>query len=194
MKLLKYLLILQMIFLIACQEDKIDTSEGKKTTQELKNKIESIDSISYAGLEDVFSNTSLLETDNKPIMIIFGKNNCSYCEKLKKDIQIDSNLKELIKNNFKSYYINISYSKDHDIKFLNKVMDTNSLATYFNVKGTPLTIWFEQNGNKILKLEGYDKKYFIAALNFIESNEYKKENAFEKRLQLFSKKIMNQAQ
>ncbi|STQ86190.1 DUF255 domain-containing protein [Helicobacter muridarum] len=177
------------MFVLGCKEGNITISDGNNNTQALEEMNQNIDIASYKGLEDVFSNSAHIKSDSKPIMLVFGKNNCLYCEKLKSDITKDSSLRDFIKENFISYYINTSYSKSHEVVFLDKSMPTDSLAMVYGLDGTPLTIWFEPNGNKILSLQGYDKKYFVSMLHFIQEEKYAQEDNFNKRMELFAKTL-----
>lgn len=177
------------LLVLGCKDGNIAIGNGNNNTQVLDEMNQNIDVASYKGLEDVFSNSSHIESSSKPIMLIFGKNNCIYCEKLKGDIAKDSSIRSFIRQNFISYYVNTSYSKNHEVAFLNKSMSTDSLAIAYELDGTPLTIWFEPNGNKILSLQGYDKKYFVSMLHFIQEGKYAKEKSFDKRMQLFAKTL-----
>ncbi|RDU73159.1 hypothetical protein CQA66_02760 [Helicobacter aurati] len=177
------------LLILGCKESKITIGDGNNNTQTLEEISQNIDTASYKGLEDVFSNSAHIESKSKPIMLIFAKNNCTYCERLKNDIAKDSSLRNLIKENFVSYYINTSYSKSHQVSFLNKNMPTDSLALTYQLEATPLIVWVEPNGKKILSLQGYDKKYFVSMLHFIEEKKYAEEENFEKRMQLFTQTL-----
>ena len=72
--------------LSGCKDGNIVVSEGNSNTEELDTMIQNIDIESYRGLENVFSNNSVIQSDSKPIMLVFGSNTCKYCEELKDTI------------------------------------------------------------------------------------------------------------
>lgn len=176
--------------MIGCKDGNISISEGTNDTKELNQKIQNIDAESYKGLENVFSNNSIIKSESKPIMLIFGNNACKYCEELKTEIKNNKELNETIASNFQSYYINTSYSKTHEIAYLNKTMNTDVLSQYYNLSNTPLIIWLEPNGNQILKIAGYNPSIFSAMVNFVKNKEYGNEKDPKKRMQLFTQKYM----
>ncbi len=185
---LKFLVIITLYFVIACKDDKVAISDGSNNTGELDSVIQNIDVEGYKGLEDVISNNIIIESDTKPIMLIFGNNDCKYCEDLKQEIKNNKKLNETIKNNFKTYYINTSYSKNHEIKYINKTMNTDELSRYYNLSKTPLILWLEPNGNQIISLVGYNNNFLTAMIDFVKNEEYKVEQDSKKRMKLFLEK------
>lgn len=171
--------------ILGCKDGKIAISHGDNNTSELNEKLENIDVSSYDGLEDIISNSSRIESKTKPIMLIFGVNNCKYCEALKQDMRNNKDLHAFIKDNFVTYYINTSYSKNHEVSYMQKVMNTDDLSRYYGVVGTPLILWLEPNGRKILKLDGYNAEYFNAMLHFVNNKSYGNETDDEKRMRMF---------
>lgn len=192
---MRYIYIFCFIMLLAygCKDSKIGISDGddNKNTEEITEKISNIDAEGYKGLEDVFSNNISIDSNNKPIMLIFGNNKCIYCEDLKNEIKNNEVLKNEIKNNLVSYYINTSYSKNHNISYLNKTINTDELSRYYNLSNTPLVLFLEPNGNQILKMVGYHKEFFPKMVEFSSNpNNYQNIKDAEKRMQEFSKKYM----
>lgn len=175
-----------MCFVVfGCKDGNIAISDGDNNTSKLNERIDNIDVASYEGLEDVISNNVHIESATKPIMLIFGVNGCKYCEILKQDMRNNQNLNKLIKDNFVTYYINTSYSKNHEVGYMKKTINTDDLARYYEAVKTPLIVWVEPNGTKILRLDGYDLKYFNAMLNFIKNKGYGSEQDSEKRARMF---------
>lgn len=192
---MRYIYIFCFIMLLAygCKDSKIGISDGddNKNTEEITEKISNIDAEGYKGLEDVFSNNISIDSNNKPIMLIFGNNKCIYCEDLKNEIKNNEVLKNEIKNNLVSYYINTSYSKNHNISYLHKTINTDELSRYYNLSNTPLVLFLEPNGNQILKMVGYHKEFFPKMVEFSSNpDNYKNIKDAEKRMQEFSKKYM----
>ncbi len=184
-KLVYGILIATCYLVIGCKDGNIAISDGNDNTSELTTKIENIDVASYEGLEDVISNNVHIHSETKPIMLIFGVNNCKYCELLKQDMRNNEILHAFIKDNFTTYYINMSYSKNHEIGYMQKSMNTDELSRYYEAVKTPLIVWLEPNGTKILRLDGYDPNYFNAMLHFIKNKGYGNEQESEKRMRIF---------
>lgn len=174
---------------LGCNDKKVGISEGKNNEQssaEISQRLENIDAQGYKGLEDVFANNVLIEGQNKPILLIFGSNTCKYCEDLKNEIKNNEALKSRLKADTSAYYINTSYSKNHKIAYLNKTMDTDSLSRHYNLGSTPLVIFLEPDGTQIANMTGYNKKMFLAMLDFsLDSNNYKDSKDTKIRMQHF---------
>lgn len=170
---------------IGCKDGNISISHGENNTGELNEKIDNIDVAGYEGLDDIISNNSHIESKTKPIMLIFGVNNCKYCEILKQDMRNNKTLHKFIKDNFVTYYINMSYSKNHEIGYMQKFMNTDDLSRYYSVVKTPLIVFLEPNGDRILKLDGYNPDYFSAMLYFVKNKNYGSERDSEKRMRMF---------
>lgn len=168
-----------------CKDGNISISDGEQSTKELDTKLENIDVAGYKGLEDIISNNVRIESDSKPIMLIFGVNNCKYCEILKQDMRDNQKLHDFIKDNFVTYYVNTSYSKTHEVAYMQKSLKSDDLARYYGAVKTPLIIWLESDGTRILKLDGYDANYFNAMLQFVNNKGYGDEKNSEKRMAMF---------
>ncbi|RAX54687.1 hypothetical protein CCY99_02685 [Helicobacter sp. 16-1353] len=139
------------LFFIACSDDKIDSSlisSGAIMDEEAREIEQNLDKASYAELADLFLDTKDVAFD-KDVLIVFGKNNCKYCDMLKDTIKNDANLKQIIKDNFNPYYINTSYTKTHNIDFGSKTshIKTNDFASIFGINSTPAIIFLSKDGN-----------------------------------------------
>ncbi|MWV61223.1 thioredoxin fold domain-containing protein [Helicobacter saguini] len=189
----KILLIILVIFANGCK-DKINVSEENSTKdskEEIEQRLANIDVAQLQGLQDVFDNNIEIKSENKPIMIIFGNNSCKYCEDLKREIRTNTALKDYIKSNVTSYYVNTSYSKNHNVAFMGKSLDTDSLSRHYNLSNTPLVLFLEPNGDLIIKMVGYNADFFPKMLEFAaDSNNYKSTKDSTKRMQLFMDKYI----
>ncbi len=185
---LKCFVACMLLFNIGCKDGNMAISDGNNNTNELDSVLENIDIDGYKGLEEVISNNVIIESTTKPIMLIFGNNDCKYCEDLKREIKNNAGLNSLIKDNFTTYYINTSYSKNHNIKYLDKIMKTDELSRYYNLSKTPMILWLEPNGNEILKLIGYNHDYLVSMIDFIKNKEYKEAKDSNGRMKLFLQK------
>ncbi len=181
-------------------KDKLDEnllSSGSQSSKELNDERDNIDKKSYAGLEDVFSDTKFISPNDKYMLLVFGRNGCSYCERLKKDLKNVKELRNYVKEHFSAYYINISYSKEHNFKVGTKddekeiKMSTEELAQIYAVQSTPTIVLSDQTGKTIYELPGYmPSTQFLAVLEFIGGGKYqdtKSDEDFTKKLKAYIK-------
>ncbi len=198
-------LLLISLFLSACKsnnKDKLDEnllSSGSQSSKELNDERDNIDKKSYAGLEDIFSDTKFISPNDKYMLLVFGRNGCSYCERLKKDLKNVKELRDYVKDHFSAYYINMSYPKEHDFKVGDKdkndekeiKMSTEELAQIYAVQTTPTIVLSDKTGKTIYELPGYmPSTQFLAVLEFIGSEEYQKATSdkdFIKKLKAYIK-------
>lgn len=162
-------------------------SACSKESEELA--ADELDAKTYAGLEDVFSNTNTIETNGKYMLLIFGANGCKYCENLKDDIKQTQALQDELKAHFTSYYINTSYSKLHTFKVgegaeaKEHAIPTRKLVEIYRVGPTPTLIFADKDGRSILAYPAYlPPKQFQALLGFIASGTWKSAQGDDKRL------------
>lgn len=185
---IKYILpALFLTLLLGCKNDEdVQISSGDNLTHEQIQKAESVDKASYAGLEDVFLDTKQIASfDQKPPLLIFGRNNCLYCEKLKDDIKDTPALKATLQQHFSPFYINMSYTKRHKLTLGNadSTLDTNALADrFFNsaMRPTPTLIFLSQRGEVLYRLPGYlPYERILQILNFMSQPQTSKLSAQE---------------
>ena len=162
MKLKNSLLALISIFLIAC-ENKIDSniiSNGTIVDDEIKNESQNLDKKSYSDIEDVLVDNKELNL-NENTLIIFGKNGCQYCDLLKESIKNSNEVKNALKNKINTYYINISYNKNHNLISKNKNINvkTQDLASLFNVRATPSVIFINKDSNVSFIIPGFIREF-----------------------------------
>lgn len=176
------------IFLLAgCKSNEIKDnviSSGPKISKTNLEKAQKLDQASYKGLEHIFGDTANISSDGKPVILIFGKNNCKWCDKLKDEIKENLQTQTMLTKNFKTYYINLSYTKLHNLNYNGKTsqIETIELARNYQIRPTPTSIFLDANGKPIFAYPGYfTQSQMQVILNFIASNEYKKaknENEF----------------
>lgn len=142
-----------------CENEEVKISSGTNLTQEHIQQAENLDKKSYQGLEDVFLDTKTITAKDRIPLLIFGKNNCTYCDKLKNDIKEDSQLKHLLQQYFATYYINVSYSKIHHLEFdkANSLSTSDLMDTYVTspLRPTPTLVFLDNKGTPIYELPGY---------------------------------------
>lgn len=165
------------IFFSGC-EKKIDESiisKGSDFSEQARQKAQNLDKESYKDLADLFLDTSEIDF-SREVFIIFGKNQCTYCDMMKKDIKKNLALQTKIKENFNPYYINTSYQKTHKIRALGaesstkntessadsaknvdsaKNIETQNLAQIFGVNLTPQVVFIDKSGRVKYLFAGY---------------------------------------
>lgn len=174
--------ILIMTFFSACSEESdVGISQGKKLTSQYIQEAEDIDKESYAGLEDVFLDTKTIQgQEGKITLLIFGKNRCGYCDKIKDDIKNSKSLQNTLKSHFLPYYINVSYTKNHLLQFQNTPESTLSTSTLMEtyvkspMRPTPTLIFLTPTGEVIYELPGYlPSNEILALLEYMQSQKWK---------------------
>lgn len=160
------------IILTGCEKeaDSSIISKGTSTTQKDIEAMNNIDRKSYEEVADVFLDTAKITTQDKPYFLVFGANGCIYCDELKKLIKDNSAIKEYLKNDYSSYYINISYSKNHQIDFLKDPIPTHQLAQNYNIKPTPTLVFLSPSGKVLFIYPGYmPKDRLLTTLEFLKN-------------------------
>lgn len=162
------------LLLTSCSDHKIDSniiSSGSTMDTKAREIERNLDKESYADIADIFLDTNEISFD-KNILIIFGKNNCQYCDMLKEMIKEDDDLKKIIKDNFNPYYINISYLKIHSMNFNDRQtkIETNSLASLFSVNFTPSVVFMGRDGNVRYIFPGFTPKFKDLVLEVVKKD------------------------
>lgn len=174
--------ILSFVLFVGCDsKDELKISQGSTLSQEQIEAAESLDKKSYEGLEDVFLDTKWInqhgiqgtpfkgeafdKNTEKIVLLVFGKNNCTYCDKLKDDIKASNELKEELKAHYAPYYVNTSYSKKHILLFdrefffgEEKILSTAELLNAYvksPMRPTPTLVFLNSKGEAIYELPGY---------------------------------------
>lgn len=150
------------IFFCGCDDKKIDEniiSTGSAMSAEAIDKAKSLDKESYKELADLFLDTSKIDF-SRDVLIIFGKNQCKYCDMMKDDIKKSATIQAKIRENFNPYYINTSYDKIHKFKFANSSIEipTARFAQIFAVNATPQIVFLDKNGRVKYLFAGYTLK------------------------------------
>ena len=160
-------IIYAMMISFGCNDDnEVRISQGAALNEKHIEQAENLDKESYAGLEDVFLDTKTIQgQEGKITLLIFGKNHCTYCDKLKDDIKNNTSLKSILQSHFLPYYINISYTKNHHLQFQNAPESTLSTSTL---------IFLTPTGEVIYELPGYlPSKELSALLKYMQSQKWK---------------------
>ncbi|RDU71814.1 thioredoxin fold domain-containing protein [Helicobacter brantae] len=187
-------LFLALLFFVGCESEKPtlqSISKGSASSKEAKEMHQNIDKNSYSELLPYLQDNSMIESrDNKGVLLIFGSNQCKYCDKLKSEILKSKALKNALKNDFSSYYINLSYQKTH-LFFQNK-LDTQMLGETYQIRSTPTLIFLNPKGEMIFKIVGFmGREKLEIALEFISENlNLDEEQIAEKLYNLYAQKSL----
>lgn len=153
-----------VVIFSGCDDKKIDSniiSQGSEMSAEAQEKAKSLDKESYKDLADLFLDTDEIDF-SREVLIIFGKNQCKYCDMLKDDIKKSPAIQSKIKEHFNPYYVNTSYDKVHKLRtFMGKDIDINTanLAQIFGVNTTPQVIFMDKNGRVKYLFAGYTLQF-----------------------------------
>ncbi|WP_139452100.1 SoxW family protein [Campylobacter armoricus] len=168
--------ILSVIFIACSSNDKIDSnliSNGTQYTKENQKKANDLDKKSYQEIAHLFKDNTNIKSDNKNILIIFSANHCTYCDKLKEEIIQNEKLQKQIKNDYSSYYINISYKKIHTFYKNHKSdLNTNELSSIYNIIATPTIIILNTKSQTLFNYPGFiSAKRLSATMDFLNKKE-----------------------
>ena len=153
-----------VVIFSGCDDKKIDSniiSQGSEMSAEAQERAKNLDKESYKDLADLFLDTATIDF-SREVLIIFGKNQCKYCDILKDDIKKSPAIQGKIKEHFNPYYINTSYDKVHKLcAFRGKDIDINTanLAQIFGVNTTPQVIFIDKNGRVKYLFAGYTLQF-----------------------------------
>lgn len=171
---LRVCLMVVMLFVLYGCQDEVDTevvTSGTNYTKKQQKEMESIDINSYREVADVFKETDVIKSDGKPYFVVFGANGCVYCDRLKNLIKENVDIKEFLKTNYASYYININYSKLHFVEFLDKSVQTSDLVKLYKISPTPTLVFLSAQGKELFVYPGYmPKKRLQKALEFFKNS------------------------
>ncbi|MCX5773168.1 MAG: DUF255 domain-containing protein [Fusobacteria bacterium] len=94
------------------------------------------------------------QKQNKLVYVYIGSDTCYYCKKMEQETFTDKNVISVLNNNYIATEINIDKNP--------------SLASQFNVQGTPVSVFITPNQKIIGQIPGYlPSKDFISALNYV---------------------------
>lgn len=175
MKQIYKILFIFMLFFVGCDDKKIDSSiisKGTEMSKEAKELAQNLDKESYKDLSNVFLDTNSIDF-SKDVFIIFGKNQCKYCDILKDEIKKNKDLQNALKTNFNPYYVNISYDKLHVLTSTDSTrqVSTENLARIFNVSSTPMIVFLDKNINVKYIYPGFSLKLQEMLDNVISSQK-----------------------
>ncbi|MCW9005761.1 MAG: thioredoxin fold domain-containing protein [Gammaproteobacteria bacterium] len=123
---------------------------------------------------DINEDIAEARENGKRLMLFFYQDGCPYCKKLFEDNFGQRDIAEKIKNNFDVVAINLW--GDREVTAADQAMTEKQFAEKLKVMYTPTLIFFNEEGQAILRANGYyHPGKFNAALDYVLGRHDKKE-------------------
>lgn len=120
---------------------------------------------------------TLAKYEQKRAIVVFSDPNCPYCIKLKSETLSNTDVQDMLANNF---VIGEIYPTSQKATFQGNSYSYQDLFTGFGVKGTPTLVFFESDGKPITYLPGYaGPKDFTTILRYIALKKYADKTDFQ---------------
>ncbi len=118
-----------------------------------------------------------IDTKGEPTLVIFDAAHCTYCKKLKNDIDNNPQVKKRLKQ-MSVYFVHIDednkYMLMHNKEYIELSTKEMEKALGYG-GGTPFVVIMDKDSNIITKLPGYLRpKYFSKALDYVLTKSYDK--------------------
>ncbi|MEO9968100.1 MAG: thioredoxin fold domain-containing protein [Reichenbachiella sp.] len=118
---------------------------------------------------DLASAQSLNKDTPKPIFIEFTAKWCGWCKKMEKTTFIDSNVVDMLNEQF--YAVKIDFDSDQAIDYLGNQYTGKQLAKEFGIEGLPTMIYLPANLDGSKKIVGYKtSKQLIKVLRQMDNS------------------------
>lgn len=126
-------------------------------------------------IDSVFLDSRDIEIKDKPLMLIFGKNECYYCDVLSASLVSNDTIQGYINLNFAAYYINIDDKKKHSVKYLNLSRASSlELAKVYELTALPTIIFISSDNKEIMRIVGFPgESRIINLLEFVNNDVWK---------------------
>jgi thioredoxin-related protein len=104
--------------------------------------------------------------ENKPVLLYFYSNYCTYCEAMERNVLSDKDVKKSLAADVVYLRVNVDEKRD--------------TATRYNIRGYPTTYLLDPAGKRIAVIPGYmSKKDFSKVLAFLKGKHYKTTNIWD---------------
>lgn len=155
-----------------------NNSDGAMVKQEVANV--DIDD----DLDSIFLNSKSIQLGDKPVMIVFGKDDCYHCSILSASLIGNDVIQGYVTLNFLPYYINLSDKKKHSIPYLNlSGLSSLNTARLYKLESLPLIVFVSTDGKEIMRVAGFPgEKRIIHLLEFIYNDIWKNYNSPKERV------------
>lgn len=138
-----------------------------KVTPKVEEKVAPI----VSNASSVFLDNATIQPNGKPMLVVFGAKECTYCEVLKKDIKETPELESALTKEFSTYYIGMDTLSEHNLVHETQTMKTTNkmLGEIYGITATPTLVFYDEKGQSIFRVPGYmPKKQFLVTLEFIK--------------------------
>lgn len=134
-----------------------------------------VDVATNNSMDSIFLNSSNIKLGDKPVMIVFGKDDCYHCSILSASLTSNETIHGYIALNFLPYYINISDDKKHTIPYLSiSGLSSVDTARLYNIEYLPFIVFIDTDGKEIMRVTGFPgEKRLIHLLEFIYNDVWK---------------------
>lgn len=130
-----------------------------------------------------------LANENKRLILFVNQDNCPYCHKFVNENLEDKTIKETIQKNFGIVTINMFGSREIT-NVQGEILSEKEFAIKNKIQFTPTLIFFDENSNEILRLNGYvNTQQFNIALDYIKNKEENKIDFKEYLSQRINKEV-----
>lgn len=114
-----------------------------------------------------------LETGKK-IFLYYGRHGCGYCDKTNKESFSDLRVKKAISENYVMIYVDAEGGRRMTLPSGERITEMQ-LGTRLNALVTPIFMFLEPDGKKIIKVPGYQTaQNFLSMVDYVENDHYKK--------------------
>jgi thioredoxin-related protein len=106
------------------------------------------------------------KAENKPSLLYFYSNYCTYCEAMERDVLSQKDVKKSLATDVVFLKINVDEKRE--------------ISAKYNVRGYPTTYLLDPAGKRIAVIPGYmSKKDFAKVLTFLRGKHYKTTNLWD---------------
>lgn len=134
------------------------------------NEVQASDSLKWYNLEE---GLKLGKQQQKPVLVDFYADWCSWCKKMDKEVFNESSVKNKLKANF--ILVKIDTESDDVIKYQGKKYSPQEFMSVFKVTGLPTLLFIDKEGQPVTKLPGFvPADQFKPILEYIQKECYTK--------------------
>ena len=124
----------------------------------------------------VFKDVAKVAPDGKQMILVFGTNTDPYSDRLKADIETNTDLQKRLKEEFSSYYFkahqNLRHKQFHEGELMD--VDTKTMIAVYGITATPTIIFTDDNGKAVIVVPGYiPAKQFLVTMDFMNQGKWK---------------------
>ncbi|MCS7262569.1 MAG: thioredoxin family protein [Aquificaceae bacterium] len=114
--------------------------------------------------------------ENKLLFLMFHQEGCPFCDKMRRVTFQDKKVQEYFKKHF--YMVEVDIRGSNEVTDLDgKKLTEKQFAIKHGIRLTPVFLFFDQQGNVIVKVPGYiEPQEFILLGRYVVEGHYKRKN------------------